>query len=150
MDIRPVDLPELRDETRRDVAANYPAIYEAEIRRGAQFWRPLMAPGPAAAHMVNAELARLGVAELFYVSAEMAGLARTAAESMPDFTLTPDDLPAEYGFLYFASPVDTFFNDDTGSKHGHDRDRRGVMGYLARRSCRVSARRSVDYLVLGP
>lgn len=122
MDIRPVDLPEMRDETRRDVAANYPAIYEAEIRRGDQFWRPLMTPGPAAVHMVNAELARLGSAELFYVSAEMTALAKTAAKTMPDFSLTPEDLPAEYGFLYFDSPIDTFLNDE-----GDDADRVAIV-----------------------
>lgn len=112
MDIRPVDLPELRDETRRDVAARYPEIYEAEIRRGDQFWRPLMAPGPAAVHMVNAEVARLGVAELFYVSSQMAELALSAARTMPDFSLAPEDLPAESGFIYFDSPIDSFLNDD--------------------------------------
>lgn len=114
MDIRPVDLPELRDETRKDVAANYPAIYEAAIRNGIQFWQPKMDPGPAAVHMVNSEIARLGTAELFFVSAEMTDLAKIAAESMPDFTLMPEDLPSESGLIYFDRPIDVFTDDLIG------------------------------------
>ena len=116
MDIRPVDLPELRDETRKDVAANYPAIYEAAIRSGIQFWKPTLSPGPAAVHMVNSELARLGTAELFFVSAEMADLAKVAADSMPDFTLMPEDLPARSGLIYFDKPIDEFTDDLIGDE----------------------------------
>lgn len=93
MHIRPVDLPELRAA----VANQFHS--EATMRR--MF---------TTEHMPNAiELAEIGSefaeamseAVMFHVSAPMTALALNAAEHLELFSLTPEDLPTENGFIVF-------------------------------------------------
>jgi len=103
--LRPVDLPLLRQEVLDRVTAEGPEVYEAAIRSGNQRARPLLPPPDAAGVLTREECGRLRSAELFYVAAPMLALATAAAESLPTFTLTPQDLPAPTGFLVFETPV---------------------------------------------
>lgn len=48
--------------------------------------------------------AQLPAAELFYVNKEMVELSRHAAESLPDYRLSPQDLPSEIGLMVYAEP----------------------------------------------
>jgi hypothetical protein len=105
MDIRPVDLPALRDESVVSVARIAPGQYERAIRDGRQGMAPAGSPTQAAAHLAGAEVRRLREAELFYVTEQMTDLAVAAASKLPDFCLMPEDLPAPTGFIYFAKPI---------------------------------------------
>lgn len=44
-------------------------------------------------------------AELFFVTGAMSEVAKAAARTMPEFTIQPQDLPAEQGVIYFDSPI---------------------------------------------
>jgi hypothetical protein len=57
-----------------------------------------------AAMIVGTLAAQFPVAELFYVSAEMTDLARHAAESLTDYRLHPEDLPAPVGVMVYEHP----------------------------------------------
>ncbi|MEV5456527.1 hypothetical protein [Streptomyces sp. NPDC052535] len=48
--------------------------------------------------------AGLRAAELFYVTSDMTALAHHAAESLTDFEMRPEDLPAPVGMLAFEDP----------------------------------------------
>lgn len=67
---------------------------------------------PAAANPLEAavilhqeETRRLGSAELYAVDEEMTAQALAAGARLPDWSVQPDDLPAEQGFLVFDSPI---------------------------------------------
>lgn len=49
---------------------------------------------------------------MFYVTEDMATLARTAGQSLPDFHLDREDLPAPGGFMLFASPIGSYLIDE--------------------------------------
>jgi hypothetical protein len=51
------------------------------------------------------EVGGLLLDELFYVAEEMYELAKAAAESLPTFTLLPEDVPSDFGFAYLAPGV---------------------------------------------
>jgi hypothetical protein len=48
------------------------------------------------------EVGALLLNQLFYVTEEMYELAEAAAESLPAFTLLPEDVPSDFGFAYLA------------------------------------------------
>lgn len=48
--------------------------------------------------------AQLPAAELFYVSADMTDLARHAADTLTDYRLHPEDLPAQIGIVFYEHP----------------------------------------------
>lgn len=83
MEIRPVDLPALRDQV----------VTSTEGR--AALARRLFAENAAA----------LSEADLFHVSEGMTMLAAQAAASMPNYLLAACDLPSRCGLIAFASPL---------------------------------------------
>lgn len=98
-------MPLLRDEA-VEVARRHSSIYfEKRIQVGQQASRPYGALRVAADRLATDEAERLNSAHLFFVSEEMMDLAVAASESLPDFTLSPEDLPTGWGLVYFASPI---------------------------------------------
>jgi hypothetical protein len=107
MHIRPVDMPELRDETIKWATdeVSQKAI-EVGIRAGRQPFVPKAASVSASAKMLClAEASRLRTSELFHVSSEMSDLAVASGRSLPEFSLTPEDVPVPNGFAYFEKPL---------------------------------------------
>ncbi|WP_018505348.1 hypothetical protein [Parafrankia discariae] len=74
---------------------------------------PSRGPAEAAQILCADEYRRLADAELFYVAGDMVRLAIAAGESLPDFRLEPEDVPAPAGFLVFAEPIGSYVNSDT-------------------------------------
>jgi len=56
---------------------------------------------------------RLRETELFYVTAAMTAVVRQASLSYPRYSLHPDDLPADVGFVVFADAVSDTLTPDT-------------------------------------
>lgn len=108
MDLRPLMVPELRDEL-----VNY--IKRPETRA---LWRTMAqkygwagsrALGPDRINFLWREEVRAASAgELFFVSPDMTELARASAATLPGFTMMREDLPAEAGLMVFAHPFTTF------------------------------------------
>ncbi|MBQ1064484.1 hypothetical protein [Micromonospora sp. C41] len=98
MHIRPVDLPLLRDELRDTMSVG--GHGERAFTRGAA---AIGVADPIKMGKAKAlvESNTLTQAELFYVTDGMCELASVARESMPVWTLQPDDVPSEHGFIYF-------------------------------------------------
>jgi hypothetical protein len=88
--LKPTDLPEIRvrqiDGWEKAAALLMGKSYEdhSAIQWGLRDWK---------------------LAELFYVTEDMARLALAAARSLPDFELRREDLPSEFGLMYFALPL---------------------------------------------
>lgn len=119
MDIRPVDLPDLRTETLQYVQRLGQATYERSIASGRQFMKPAGSPVKGAAIISAEEVRRLAAAELFYVSADMTDLAIAAGTTLPSFSLMPEDLPTPTGLIYFAKPIWTVdYENDDGTPAG--------------------------------
>lgn len=90
--IRPIDLPELREELARSAREGW--LKDAAEAGG--FFTVLKAARVAAA------------ADLYYVAEQMVDLALAAKESLPDFAVEQEDLPSEVGLCYFAKPMCTY------------------------------------------
>lgn len=107
MDIRPKALPELRAEI-VDSIRNTPDY---------SHWQQLIASGrspfrssprmPSAQEHAAIDESMVRTAELFHVNEQMAHLAKAASESLPDFQIQRDDLPAPNGFIAFTEPLAT-------------------------------------------
>lgn len=107
MDIRPQSLPELRAE-----------IVDS-IRHTPDYshWQQLIASGrspfrfasrmPSAQEHAVIDESMVRTAELFHVNDQMTHLAKAASESLPEFQIQRDDLPAPNGFIAFAEPLAT-------------------------------------------
>lgn len=106
MNLRPVDLPRLRDDliafARTDIAAEM---------REMDFAQKRLPPESVAASMKRAIWA-LQECDLFWVSAEMTELVEVAARTLPPFVLAPDDPPSRAGLLWFDRPLRD--HDDEG------------------------------------
>jgi hypothetical protein len=91
---------------------NYFAAWkkEAAIRAlsGVNATMPFEESGAKISHDIGMNIAW---AELWTIDAETAAVVQTAAESMPDFKLTPHDLPTPSGFLYFEEPLEITLPD---------------------------------------
>ncbi|MET7944242.1 hypothetical protein [Streptomyces sp. NPDC005302] len=97
--IRPQDLPELRAELAAALAAPGMAwFYEDRAASLNHRGAPYSPPDEYQRMEVNGLLCD----ELFYVAEEMYELATAAAESLPEYTLFPEDVPSEFGFAYLA------------------------------------------------
>ena len=70
-------------------------------------------PEEAASLLCEEEYQRLSTAELFMATKEMSRLAVIAGESLPDFHLEPEDVPAPTGFLVFGAPIGSYVNTDS-------------------------------------
>ncbi|MFF0588429.1 hypothetical protein ACFYWD_20930 [Streptomyces sp. NPDC003781] len=104
MDIRPVDLPELR----ADVVEWINSTYAAEMWASGvdqKLWDWCFGPaGRDQATLRALEADRLDSAELYYVSSDMGSLARAAARSVPGFALQAEDVPSRCGLMLFETP----------------------------------------------
>lgn len=103
--LRPVDLPRLRDDllgfAASDLAAKLRALDADEGRA---------APEPVAASMKHACRA-LAEADLFYIAEDVAALVQAAAATLPEFTLSQDDPPSRAGLAYFAGGLSDIDED---------------------------------------
>jgi hypothetical protein len=83
-------------------------LYLRAIADGKQTVRPINIPyADAAHHLALEEYRRLAYSELFHITGQMTDLVKVSSTSLPEFTLTPADLPSPFGFIYFADPVQT-------------------------------------------
>lgn len=87
----------------RDGMANWlHCMMSAEARTA---YDDLLPPGVTTAQGMAARTAAgLRAAELFYATADMTALAHHAAQSLTDFEMRPEDLPAPVGMLAFEDP----------------------------------------------
>ena len=120
--MRPSDLPELRDRQLGRFAEATAGIAAASKKAEAGYLT--VGPGPAriAKHLAGLRDIVCGpawtethwrMADLFFVTSEMATLAGSAAGSMPGFELHPDDLPSPSGVMYFdVSSLSLTFADN--------------------------------------
>ena len=107
--MRPVDMPLMRDEL-VSAYSTYAGLTRQAVETGFDRLGPnKMKDHPwwtdALLNQARDELSRLKLAELFYVTTGMSELAQAAAPSLPQFTLMPDDLPAEFGLVLFEKPL---------------------------------------------
>lgn len=114
MPMRPQDLPEARAEVLQFQLAHGPAFFDVCIRNGKMPMRPAGPVHEAAQYLAKAEADRVMRADLFWIDAHMTELAMTAAESLPEFTLMPEDLPSPRGLMVFEKPVYTYASPDDG------------------------------------
>ncbi|MEU0160253.1 hypothetical protein ABZ154_15765 [Streptomyces sp. NPDC006261] len=104
MSIRPVDLPELRAELATVLAKPEMAwFYEGRAPALSRRLDQHVTPG----ELQEKEVLGLLCDELFFVAEEMYELAKAAAESLPPFTLLPEDVPSQFGFAYIAPGTHT-------------------------------------------
>lgn len=110
-------LPEMRAATARVVAGQRAVAATATtILNGKGSLVPSAStPYEAAEQLHRDEHYRLCHADLFMVSPEMTQLAVSAGESLPEFHLEPDDLPAPYGFMAFSAPIGSYVNRESGA-----------------------------------
>lgn len=106
MDLRPVDLPRLRDDlitfAGTETAAGLRAIdvQDERLSKGTAAAVEL-----AAQHHLGKEVDALRRSDLFYVTPELTDLALAAAGSLPSFGYEPTDVPSQQGFAYFAHAI---------------------------------------------
>lgn len=105
LNVRPVDLPGLRDETVAFVDREGREQYRRALIDGRQNMRPPGTPTMSADILAREEMDRLRSADLFYVAPEMTDLAIAAGAALPEFTLMPEDLPSSAGFIVFGKPI---------------------------------------------
>ncbi|MEU4410748.1 hypothetical protein AB0F88_40110 [Streptosporangium sp. NPDC023963] len=104
MNIRPIDLPALRIQ----LADHGRKVTPEGIREGLRRSGSGKISDDWVEYTVREnrqETDRLSAADLYFVSGDMADLASSAADSMPDFTLAHEDVPSRCGFIYFESPL---------------------------------------------
>jgi hypothetical protein len=109
----PGEVPELRSalvaHLRTDVAH---ITIRGALEEGKASVRPPGRPDAAARILLGEECYRLSEAQLFYASADMTQLAVAAGTTLPNFTITPEDLPAPVGFMVFAGVIGSYVNAD--------------------------------------
>lgn len=107
MDIRPTGLPEIRAEI-VDSIRNCPdySPWQQLIASGRSPFRsaPRM---PSAQEHAAIDESMVRTASMFHVNAQMTQLAKAASESLPEFQIQRDDLPAPNGFITFDEPLVT-------------------------------------------
>lgn len=98
------DLPEIRARMAEwardpdlDGAGNWFRFFLGPSPEGATESRVFDRVDDVGATIAGTLAAQFPVAELFYVSADMTDLARHAADSLTDYRLHPEDLPAPVG-----------------------------------------------------
>lgn len=107
MSYRAQDMPELRASMVDWNQQHGPTYFTSCITAGAQrVYTPTLRAQTAGSWFAETEAARLAQSELFWVSGEMTELCVSAARSMPDWSLSPEDLPTPYGLIYFEGLSD--------------------------------------------
>ncbi|MBW6432206.1 hypothetical protein KZ829_00400 [Actinoplanes hulinensis] len=110
----PAQVPDLRAALAAQMRTPFEISRTAKViaaGRGS-FIPPSRNPEGAARTLCEQEYERLTGADLYAVTAEMTRLAVVAGESLPDFRLEPEDLPAPTGFMVFAQPIGSYLNTD--------------------------------------
>lgn len=115
MKLRATDLPELRRDTMRWLdGSDATVMFKNWADRGEMFgqrpntqqWVVDLTKGKGDTYR-QAEKTRWDMAELYYVTEEMGELAKYAAKTLPPVAFYREDLPAEYGVMFFAKPIST-------------------------------------------
>lgn len=106
MNIRPVDLPELRVLLARHLRSDWALEYWREVSRTPDY-RLLGSYGTAANLRRVALLAADGA--LFHVAEPMAQLAAIAGSTLPTYDLQADDLPSPSGVMIFGGRIQEMF-----------------------------------------
>jgi hypothetical protein len=88
--MRPQDLPELRHQ----VIDGWETHMAFLMNKDPKDWETL-----------NFSLQPWKLGELFFVTSDMAQLAYAAAKPLPDYDLRREDLPSEFGIIYFDTPI---------------------------------------------
>lgn len=101
MDIRPVDLPELR----ADVVQQRDRLGPARLAALHTEQNSLLAPGLSAEDVAVRETTKLVYADLYHVSEDMTRLAIAAAETLPPFASAAEDYPSAFGFAFFNGGI---------------------------------------------
>lgn len=100
--MRPADLPELRASLFDWYMEHGRSYFAACVSTGAQaVYTPPDYDYLSGSWIAETEVARTAKADLFWVSREMTELCVAAARTMPDLSLSPDDMPSPYGLIYF-------------------------------------------------
>lgn len=104
MDIRPVDLPQLRDEVVTGMRAfHYVGMIREWIRTRGNTHPTHGAL--TAEQLAEFEASSLAGADLFFVADQMTDLAKVAAQSLPDFEIQPEDVPSRNGLMLLAGEL---------------------------------------------
>jgi hypothetical protein len=113
----PASIPELRAAMARQMQSPWEVAQNAAALLAGQGSIVPPAPTPQASAQIlcEQEYRRLRDAELYFVTAEMTRLAVAAGESLPDFHLEPQDVPAPAGFVVFAEPIGSYVNTEAGT-----------------------------------
>lgn len=111
--IRPQDLPELRAAlAAHSVSDDGLRGWMQTLAINASFYQPLINARREPAADLALIVHRSAMGELYFVSAEMTELARTAGETLPFFGLEAPDLPSSAGLLLFEDPPLEFRESD--------------------------------------
>jgi hypothetical protein len=97
MDIRPIDLPDLKADLITYLASSKAEWFFHDRARGTVF------SGFDPRHLQACEVGALASAEMYHLSQQMLDLATAAADSLPPFELAPEDLPSRAGFAFLGS-----------------------------------------------
>lgn len=118
MDIRPVDLPELRAESLLWQSDNGDRM----LRQWAGMAADIADAGELSAseipqfsrYLWRSEITTLGRAELYFVARDMVTLSSAAAPGLPSFKVQAEDLPSRSGLMFFEGGFETglTFEDD--------------------------------------
>jgi hypothetical protein len=148
VEIRPVDLPLLRNEI---AAMQSVAVGKYGVMRG---MGASSRDATNAARLAQLEEKALRLAELYHVSRGMGALARAAALTLPYFNLLPEDMPSPAGFMYFAETVnskDTFVPLRAASWTTMEGDSVHLAMYFDKSwSTSLAAGRAADLMRNGP
>ncbi|MFD8497297.1 hypothetical protein [Amycolatopsis sp. NPDC059657] len=88
----------------KDGAGNWFRFFLGPSPEGATDSRAFDRVDDVGATIARTLAAQLPAAELFYVSADMTNLARHAADTLTDYRLHPEDLPAPVGIMAYEHP----------------------------------------------
>lgn len=110
---KPSDLPGWRSDVLQEVQrsghASHLAMFQQGVTVGTAAAHVAQAfdPESAARELRDAEARRLRMAELYFVTSQMTDLAVTASQTLPEFTLVPQDLPSPHGLVVFEKSFAT-------------------------------------------
>ena len=110
----PASVPELRAAMAHQMRSPWEIVQNAEALAAGRgsIVPPAPTPQDAARILCEQEHRRLRDAQLYFVTEEMTRLAVAAGESLPDFHLEPEDVPAPSGFVVFEEPIGSYINID--------------------------------------
>lgn len=116
----PVDLPGLRDEAAAMWWDFGGEVMTRMIRSNMVKVRPGRAAEVDGPYLAREEFHRLDRADLYHVTPDMTRLAMAAAETLPNFLLEAEDLPSDFGLVYFAEPVGAVPPDEDDPPEAQD------------------------------